>query len=100
MKSRVFLFISLAADLAITISKFIVAAVTGSSSMVSEGVHSFIDAGSQVLIIWGIKTSWQAPDDELPFGYGKEFYFWSFVVSLVMFLLGGCIAVYEGIMRL
>jgi cation diffusion facilitator family transporter len=100
MGSRLFIYVSLAVDLLIAVSKFIAAAITGSSAMVSEGIHSVIDAISQVLLIWGIKTSKRAPDADRPFGYGKELYFWSFVVSLVIFILGGCIAFYEGLTRL
>jgi len=68
--------------------------------MISEGVHSVIDAISQLLLIWGIKTSKRLPDSTRPFGYGKELYFWSFIVSLVIFILGGCISFYEGLIRL
>jgi cation diffusion facilitator family transporter len=100
MKSKLFIYISLAVDLSIAVSKFIAAAITGSSSMVSEGVHSVIDAISQVLLIWGIKTSMKQPDAERPFGYGKELYFWSFMVSLLIFIVGGCISFYEGLTRL
>ena len=99
MKSRLFLYVSLAVDLSIAISKFIAAAVTGSSSMVSEGVHSVIDAVSQVLLIWGVKTSSRSADAGRPFGYGKELYFWSFIVSLLIFIVGGCISFYEGYQR-
>jgi cation diffusion facilitator family transporter len=86
-------------DILIAVSKFIAAAVTGSSSMVSEGIHSVIDAISQLLLIWGIKTSKRKPDLSRPYGYGKELYFWSFVVSLVIFVVGGCISFYEGLLR-
>src|SRR6201986_528060 len=99
MKSRSFLIISLAVDILISASKFIAAAFTGSSSMVSEGIHSIIDAISQVLLIWGIATSKRSPDADRPFGYGKELYFWSFMVSLVIFILGGCISFYDGLIR-
>jgi cation diffusion facilitator family transporter len=99
MKSRLFIYISLAVDVLIAVSKFTAAAFTGSSSMVSEGVHSVIDAISQLLLIWGIKTSGKKPDLERPFGYGKELYFWSFIVSLIIFLVGGCISFYEGFIR-
>ena len=88
------------ADISIAVSKFIVAGITGSSSMISEAIHSVIDAVSQVLLIWGFKVSKKKPDMERPFGYGKEVYFWSFVVSLVMFLMGGCISLLEGFRRL
>jgi cation diffusion facilitator family transporter len=99
MKSRLFLYVSLGVDLIIAISKFIAAAFTGSSSMVSEGIHSVIDAISQLMLIWGVKTSKRIADADRPFGYGKELYFWSFIVSLVIFILGGCISFYEGWLR-
>ena len=67
--------------------------------MISEGIHSVIDATSQLLLLWGIKTSRRVADAERPFGYGREFYFWSFIVSLVIFIIGGCISFYEGLMR-
>ncbi|MFI5138668.1 MAG: cation diffusion facilitator family transporter [Sphingobacteriales bacterium] len=100
MKSRLFLYVSLAVDISIAVSKFIAAAVTGSSSMISEGIHSVIDASSQLLLLWGIKTSRRQADAERPFGYGRELYFWSFIVSLVIFIIGGCISFYKGFMRL
>lgn len=96
VKSKLFLYISLVADMAIATAKFTGAAFTGSASMVSEGVHSVIDALSQVLLIWGVRSSRRTPDDSHPFGYGRELYFWSFIVSLILFSLGGCISVYEG----
>jgi cation diffusion facilitator family transporter len=100
MKSKTFIYISLGVDLIIAASKFVAAAITGSSSMVSEGIHSIIDAISQVLLIWGFRASRRLPDAARPFGYGKELYFWSFIVSLVIFVVGGCISFYEGLMRL
>lgn len=81
-------------------AKFIAAGFTGSASMISEGIHSTIDATSQILLIWGVSTSKKKADEERPFGYGKELYFWSFIVSLITFLLGGCISMYEGFMRI
>ncbi len=100
MKSRSFIYISLLVDVIIAASKFIAAYLTHSSSMASEGIHSVIDAVTQVLLIWGLVQSRQQPDEIRPFGYGRELYFWSFVVSLSIFLLGGCISVYEGISQL
>jgi cation diffusion facilitator family transporter len=100
MKSRLFLYVSLAVDTLTAVSKFIAAAVTGSSSMLAEGIHSVIDAISQLLLLWGIKTSKKLPDETRPFGYGKELYFWSFIVSLVIFIIGGCISFYEGLLQL
>jgi cation diffusion facilitator family transporter len=99
MKSRSFIYIALAVDIFLAITKFIAAGITHSSAMRSEGIHSVIDAMSQVLLIWGIVISKKKADDQRPFGYGRELYFWSFIVSLIIFLLGGCISSYEGIMR-
>lgn len=100
MKSKLLLYVSLVVDTLIALSKFIAAAVTGSSSMFAEGIHSVIDASSQLLLLWGVKTSQRKADQDRPFGYGKELYFWSFIVSLIIFILGGCISFYEGLMRL
>lgn len=99
MKSRSFIYISLAADLLIALSKFIAAAFTGSASMIAEGIHSIIDAISQLLLIWGIKISKKLPDNKRPYGYGRELYFWSFIVSLIIFIVGGWASFYEGYER-
>jgi cation diffusion facilitator family transporter len=87
----------LAADLLIAVTKFIAAGVTGSSAMVSEGIHSVVDSFNQLLLLFGISRSKKKPDKERPFGYGKELYFWSFVVSILIFGVGGGISFYEGI---
>jgi cation diffusion facilitator family transporter len=100
LKSRSFIWISLVVDLMLATAKFLAAAFTGSSAMISEGIHSVIDASSQVLLIWGIHSSKKKPDEKRPFGYGKELYFWSFIVSLIIFLVGGCISIYEGFRRM
>lgn len=99
MKSKSFIYVSLAADLLIATSKFMVAAFTGSSSMIAEGIHSVIDSISQLLLLWGIKISNKPADKSRPFGYGRELYFWSFIVSLIIFIVGGCISFYEGLLR-
>lgn len=99
MRSKLFLYVALAADLGIAATKFIAAAATGSSAMISEGIHSIIDSINQVLLLLGIKKSKKRPDAKRPFGYGKELYFWSFIVSLLLFSTGGCISFYEGILR-
>ena len=99
MESRFFIYISLVVDSLIAIFKFIAAYFTASSSMLSEGIHSLIDLSSQLLLIWGIRTSRRSPSAERPFGYGREFYFWSFIVSLIIFSMGGCISFYEGFLR-
>jgi len=100
MKSRGFVYIALFSDIAIAIAKFVAVYFTKSPSMVAEGIHSIVDSISQVLLIWGIVASNKQPDENRPFGYGKELYFWSFIVSLMIFILGGCISIYEGITRL
>jgi cation diffusion facilitator family transporter len=81
----------------ISITKFIAASVTGSSAMMSEGIHSLVDTGNQLLLLYGMKRAAKPPDDEFPFGYGKEIYFWSFIVAILIFALGGGISIYEGI---
>lgn len=100
MESKAFIYVALLADLGIAVTKFIAAAFTGSSAMISEGVHSIIDTVNQVLLLFGIKRSRKKADQLRPFGYGREIYFWSFIVSLLMFSIGGCISFYEGILRL
>jgi len=99
MKSRSFIYVSLAVDFLIAVSKFTAAAFTGSSTMVAEGIHSVIDTISQLLLIWGVKVSSRPADVSRPFGYGRELYFWSFIVSLIFFIVGGCVSLYEGIAR-
>jgi len=84
----------------ISITKFGAAAVTGSSAMMSEGIHSLVDTGNQILLLYGLKQAAKPADADFPFGYGKEIYFWSFIVAILIFALGGGISIYEGIMHL
>ena len=94
------LVVALLANLGIAVSKFIAAAVTGSSAMLTEGVHSVVDCTNQLLLMWGRRASKRPPDTLHPFGYGRELYFWSFVVAVMVFALGAGVSIYEGVLHI
>lgn len=88
---------AMAANLLIAVTKFAAALFTGSSSMMSEGIHSLADTGNQALLLLGIHRSTKPPDHMHPFGYGQELYFWTLVVAIILFGLGGGMSIYEGV---
>jgi cation diffusion facilitator family transporter len=98
--SRKVIYAALAGNLMIALTKFIAAWWTGSSAMLSEGVHSVVDTSNQLLLLYGIHRAARPPDDEHPLGYGRELYFWSFIVALLIFSLGAGVSFYEGIVHI
>ncbi|WP_010216164.1 cation diffusion facilitator family transporter [Sphingomonas sp. PAMC 26621] len=95
-ESNLVIFAALAANLGIAVAKFVAAAITGSSSMLTEGFHSVVDSFNQVLLLYGQHRGKRPPDAAYPFGYGRELYFWSFVVAILIFGVGAGVSVYEG----
>jgi cation diffusion facilitator family transporter len=91
---------ALMANLGIAITKTIAAVITGSGSMLAESIHSFADCGNQGLLFLGLNAAKKRPDPEHPLGYGKEIYFWSFIVALTLFSMGGLFSIYEGIHKI
>lgn len=87
---------ALGANFAIAVTKYIAAAITGSGSMLAEAVHSTADCGNQVLLLFGLKRSKRPPNHDYPLGFGKETYFWSFIVAIMLFSVGGLFSIYEG----
>lgn len=98
--SKAAIYAALAGNGLIAVTKFFASAYTGSSAMFSEAIHSVVDTGNQILLLYGIKRSEQPADKTHPFGYGMEVYFWSFVVAILLFGLGAGISLYEGISKI
>jgi cation diffusion facilitator family transporter len=88
---------ALLGNLLVALTKFAAAAVTGSAAMASEAVHSLVDCGNELLLLYGLRRAAKPPDADHPFGHGRELYFWSFIVALVIFALGAGASVFEGV---
>jgi cation diffusion facilitator family transporter len=97
--SKKVIYAALAGNGLIAVTKFIAAAITGSSAMFSEGIHSVVDTGNQVLLLHGMRKARKPPCDRFPFGHGKEIYFWSFAVAILIFAVGSGVSLYEGIIH-
>ncbi|MCJ8322308.1 MAG: cation transporter [Rhizobiales bacterium] len=98
--SKKVIYAALVGNLLISIIKFAAASMTKSSAMLSEAIHSLVDTGNQVLLLYGLNKSKKVADDKHPFGYGMELYFWSFIVAISVFGLGATVALYEGIAKI
>jgi cation diffusion facilitator family transporter len=98
--SKKVIFAALLGNSLIAVTKFVAAGLTGSSAMLSEGIHSLVDTGNQGLLLYGMKQAKKPADERFPFGHGKEVYFWSFVVAILIFAVGAGVSVYEGIVHI
>jgi len=98
--SKKVIYAALVGNSLISVTKFVAASITGSSAMLSEGIHSLVDTGNQGLLLMGIAKAKKPADERFPFGHGKEIYFWSFIVAILIFAVGSGISIYEGIHHL
>jgi len=99
-ESRVAVVAAIVGNVLVALSKFVAAAFTGSSAMIAEGIHSLVDTGNGVMVLWGMRRSNRPADAGHPFGHGKELYFWTLLVAISVFGIGGGMSLYEGITHL
>jgi len=99
-QSKTVVYAAFAGNLLVTLTKFVAAWWTGSSAMLSEAIHSVVDTGNQLLLLYGLHRAELPPDEQHPLGYGRELYFWSFVVALIIFTAGAGVAFYEGVQHI
>jgi cation diffusion facilitator family transporter len=95
--SKRVLYAALLGNLLVALTKFVAAGLTGSSAMASEAVHSLVDTGNEALLLYGLRRAARPPDDLHPLGHGRELYFWSFIVTIVIFALGAGVSLYQGV---
>jgi cation diffusion facilitator family transporter len=98
--SKKVIYAALLGNALIAVTKFAASVLTGSSAMLAEGIHSLVDTGNQGLLLYGLHKAKKPPDENFPFGHGKEVYFWSFVVAILIFALGSGISLYEGVLHI
>jgi cation diffusion facilitator family transporter len=98
--SKKVIYAALVGNALIAVTKFVAAVLTGSSAMLSEGIHSTVDTGNQLLLLYGLRRARMPPDERYPFGRGKEIYFWSFIVAILIFAVGAGVSFYEGVHRI
>lgn len=98
--NKIVVYAALFGNLAIALVKFVAAYITNSSAMLSEAIHSVVDTLNEILLLYGMKKAEQRPDALHPFGYGRELYFWAFIVALMVFALGAIVSIYQGILHI
>jgi len=98
--NKIVVYAALFGNLAIALVKFVAAYITNSSAMLSEAIHSVVDTLNEILLLYGMKKAEQRPDAQHPFGYGRELYFWAFIVALMVFALGAIVSIYQGILHI